>query len=114
MNDLPNIYDDLRKNDRYFLALLAAFVLGLLLLFYKDLNPWMQRHFVPAYAIYFLGAALIAQIQNMAGIRERRRCEAQGQPFIGSPRLIYLSIVLAHILWFGCWLAYLVLFLWHQ
>lgn len=112
MADTPDIYSELRKNDRYFLAILAAFVLGLFLLFYKDLDPWMRRHFVPAFAVYLLGAALIAQIQNMVGIRERRRCEASHIPFIGSPPRIFLALVIAHVMWFVGWLIYLLIFLW--
>jgi hypothetical protein len=113
MAEAPDIYAELRKNDRYFLAILAAFVLGLLLLFYKDLDPWIKRHFVPAYAVYLLGAALIAQIQNMVGIREQRRCKANGTAFIGSSPRIFVTLVVAHVVWFACWLIYVLLYLWH-
>jgi hypothetical protein len=112
MSDRQDLYEELKKNDRYFLAILAAFVLGLLLVFYKDLQPWLQRDFVPALVVYLLGAALIAQVQNMAGIRERRRCEAEGKPFRGSPVVVYRSVIVAHVVWFGCWVLFLLARLW--
>jgi ABC-type arginine/histidine transport system permease subunit len=113
MGDIPNIYDELKKNDRYFLAILASFILALLLLFYKDLDEWVKRTFVSAYVVYIVGAALLAQIQNMTGIRRRRQCEARGEPFVGTYTFVFWAIIALHILWFGTWVSYLITHLGH-
>ena len=104
-----NAVSVIKKNDRYFLALLAAFVLGLLLLFYKDLQPWMQKLFVPSYVVYIIGTALIAQIQQMVGTREELRCKSSERDFTGSPRWFFRCVIVIHILWFALWVTYLLL-----
>ncbi len=109
MSDLPNaIHKKLKRNDRYFLAFIAAFVLGLLLLFYKELDPWMQKQFVPSFVVYLIGAALVAQIQQMFGRREKLRCRAKGVLFVGTAPLIFGLVVLTHALLFGAWVYYLI------
>lgn len=107
MAELPQtIFDEVKRNDRYFLPILGAFILGLLLLFYKDLDAWIQEKVVPGYVVYLLGAALIAQVQNMLGNRERLRCEAQARPFTGTKRSYFVAIVAFHITWFAAFVAF--------
>lgn len=103
-----SLLDEIKKNDRYFLAILGIFVLGLLLLFYKDLSWWMQKRFLPAYVVYLLGAGLLGQIQNMTGIRRRRKREAKGKPHVGTWWWIFWPIVALHLMWFGFWVATLI------
>jgi hypothetical protein len=96
------IYDEVKRNDRYFLPILGAFILGLLLLFYKDLDPWIQKKLIPAYVVYLMGAALIAQVQNMLGVcaadASHRRSE-HGARFVAGLRrrqsvVVSLSLLL--------------------
>ena len=68
----------------------------------------MQKQFVPTYIVYVIGAALIAQIQNMLGNRERLRNEAVGKPFVGSAPVAFWLSVVAHVGWFSAWIAFLL------
>lgn len=111
MSDSDNnigVIEFVRRNDRYFLSLLAAFVLSLLLLFFKELTPWMQRYLIPSYVVYLLGTALIAQIQQMVGMREQLRCAAANRSFLGTHRYFFAGIIAAHVLWFAAWIAFLL------
>ncbi len=56
--------------------------------------------------VVLLGAALIAQVQNMLGNRERLRCEAQARPFTGTKRSYFVAIVAFHITWFAAFVAF--------
>lgn len=115
---------EIGKNDRYFFSLFSVFILGLLLLFYKDLTEWMRHSFVPAFTIYIIGTALIAQIQNMLGNRKFLRCKAnkkkrckaneeerckanKEERFTGLDTWQFTIIVSTHILWFFLLLWYL-------
>jgi len=106
MNE-PALIKKLRKNDRYFISLLSVFILGLLLLFYRDLDDWMRHFFVPAFTIYIIGTALIAQIQNMLGNRVKLRCKANNNKFVGIEQWKFSIIITAHIGWFFLFLWYL-------
>ncbi|TQK10711.1 hypothetical protein [Herbaspirillum sp. SJZ107] len=103
-----SLLTSISKNDRYFLAILGIFVLGLLLLSYKDLSDWIKNRFLPSYVVYLIGAGLLGQIQNMTGIRRRRYLAARNQPHTGTWAWIFWSIVVLHFVWFGTWLAILI------
>ena len=108
MSSAPQeVLSGMKGNDRYFLPLIAAFVLGLLLLFYRDLDPWIQRQFVPSFVVYLVGGALVAQVQQMVGMREELRCKADGRSFIGSPKWFFRGVIGAHVAWFAAWVVYL-------
>ena len=100
------LLDEIKRNDRYFVALLAAFVLGLLLLFYEHLSPWIQSRFVPAYVVYVTGVSLIGQLQNMVGNRTKLRCDAAQEQFVGTPRWFFSLIVFTHIAWFAAFILF--------
>jgi hypothetical protein len=100
------LLEKIRKDDRYFFSLLAVFILGLLLLFYKDLDLWIQQVFVPSFTIYIIGSALIAQIQMMLGNRKKLRCENKKIDFTGLETWQFSMIITSHIFW-------LLLFIWH-
>jgi len=104
MSSLPS---DLQKNDRYFLAILGASILAMLLACYKELSPWLQERFIPAYVVYLVGTALLAQVQNMTGIRRRRLQEARCEPFTGTWPVVFWCIVALHMTWFVLWVLYL-------
>ena len=109
MTETPHdILSSIKNNDRYFLSLIAAFALALLLLFYKDLNPWIQRQLVPSFVVYLIGSALVGQVQQMVGTREELRCKAEGKTFVGSPKLFFHGVIIVHVGWFATWVAYLI------
>lgn len=92
--------DDIRKNDRYYLSVFAFFVSIVVLLFSDKLDASVRDKIVTSLVVYAVGAALIAQIQNMLGNREALRCLARSQPFEGIHRGAFAGVCLAHVGWF--------------
>ena len=54
----------LAKDTRYFPCFVALLVLGLFLLFFKELNEELRKFFVPSLGIYIIGTSLIAWWQT--------------------------------------------------
>jgi hypothetical protein len=53
--DVPNFYENIAKDSRYFPALVAVLVLGVMLLFFDKLSDSLKTWFVPSLVGYLLG-----------------------------------------------------------
>jgi hypothetical protein len=101
-----DLSEQLKNNDRYFISIFAVLILSLLLLFFKDLTPFMKEKFVPSFVVYLVGTVLLAQIQNMVG---NRAILKQGTSFKGTHQVFFWGIVLLHVIWFSLFIWYLLI-----
>jgi len=95
--------------DRYVYIpfLSSALVLGLFLLFYRDLDPAVRSGLVAALAIYVIGASLIGYVYHDLDARNCVRAGAEQRPPLPQPLWISALVWFAHIAWFGLLVIYL-------
>ncbi len=95
----------------------GTFVLGLFLLFFRDLDPDLRARLVPAIAIYVLGLSLLALWYFVLGARNAARVGArnaarpeadQREEKAGpQPRWIFISFMALHVVWIILLIVYL-------
>jgi hypothetical protein len=99
--DTTKLPQSLQGNDRYFLTYVVGAIFAMLMLFYDKHGAWIKDTLMPSLPLYLVGTALIAQIQNMLGNRERiRKGKLPGEEVI-IPRWKFLAIIGSHIVWFS-------------
>jgi hypothetical protein len=108
--DTTKLPQSLQGNDRYFLTYVVGAILTLLMLFYDKHSIWMKETLMPAIPLYLIGTALVAQIQNMLGNRERiRQGKAIGEEvIISKPK--FASIIGLHVIWFLVFIWYILVY----
>lgn len=100
----PKVYESLFRMPRLIPALIAALILGLFLLFFREL-PYLIQHFLlPSLAVYALGAALLGMFHRLIAITYANPNERWNEHTIH----IVIRIVLygIHILWFAALIWY--------
>lgn len=63
MNPSQSLVEKLNPN-WYSVAIINILVLGILMLFYKELTPISKQYLIPSLVIYTIGNALIGHIQG--------------------------------------------------
>ena len=108
-----------RKSWTFFPTLVGAFVLALLLLFYKDLDPALRNPFVPALVVYVLGSGLIGFWHYVCAVRDALKLEAKQKraPQEGKeppsreagPLWRFVTAMVLHGLWLAAFAAFVAL-----
>jgi hypothetical protein len=108
MSDFVGFTKSVARDLRYFPTLISALLLGLLLLFFKELPEPMKQYLVSSLAVYTLGSALLAYVQSMLAWRREFQLKREGREkeFVGNQPLVFALIVLLHVIWFGCLIGY--------
>jgi len=91
----------------YFPFLGSVLVLGLLLLFYRDLDAPIRNALVPAWAIYTIGTLLIGYIYHDLDARNCVKAKAEGRRPLPQPRGVFVLVTCGHAVWFGLLIMYL-------
>ena len=98
MEQLSLFTKHVAQDARYFPTLIGAFLIGLLLLFFKDLSDPI-KNLVPSLIIYVIGTAFIAYLQSMFALRKQLEDERAGKVFTGNSKLVFGIMVGLHVLW---------------
>jgi hypothetical protein len=111
MSEPSKPIENVAKDARYFPTLVGMFVLGLLLLFLKDLNDPIKQYLVPSLVIYVLGTSFLGYWQSMLAWREELKHEGAKEgtlegPFIGTRPKTFTAIKILHVLWLLMLIAY--------
>lgn len=108
MSELSKYIENVAKDARYFPTLVGVFVLGLLLLFFKDLGDPIKQYLVPSLVIYVLGASFLGYWQSMLawreelkhkGEKEKPEGEKKVSVYIGTRPKTFTLITVVHVLW---------------
>jgi hypothetical protein len=99
MEQLSLFTKHVAQDARYFPTLIGAFVVGLLLLLFKELSDPIKQHLVPSLIIYVIGTAFIAYLQSMLALRKQLEDEKAGQVFTGNSKPVFGIMVGLHVLW---------------
>jgi len=95
-----NILKPLGRSYVYFPFLCAAFLLGLMLLFYRELDCTIRTVLVPAIAVYMIGTSIIGYIYFELDVRNCVKAVAEKRDPLPQPLWITIIFWLAHIIWF--------------
>jgi hypothetical protein len=107
MSEPSKSIENVAKDARYFPTLVGIFVLGLLLLFLKDLSDPIKQYLVPSLVIYVLGTSFLGYWQSMLAWREElKHKDAKESTFIGTRPKTFMAINILHVLWLLMFLAY--------
>jgi len=108
MSDFVGFTKSVAQDVRYFPTLISALILGLLLLFFKELAESIKQYLVPSLAVYTLGSAFLAYVQSMLAWRREFKLKQEGREkeFIGNQPFVFALIVFLHAIWFGCLIGY--------
>ena len=85
----------------------TAFIFGLLLLFYKELDSTLQTILVPAIAVYMIGALLIGYLYFELDVINGVRAKNRGVDADPQPSSIIWTFRILHIIWFLLLMIYL-------
>lgn len=96
------LYESLVKAPRLVPALFSVLVLGLFLLFLRELPEEMQTYLVPSVAIYGLGASLLGMLHRLVAYHY----EVAGNNERTIPIRWRVILYAAHVLWFVSLIAY--------
>ncbi len=115
---MSGVQEAVKSVARYWLstfALASVFVLGLSLLFFRDLDQSLRSYLVPGLVVYVLGNFLLAHFHLILGKRNEakhaRECEANPQHTRACPPLRWWAaglVCIAYFAWLGALVAYLV------
>jgi hypothetical protein len=107
MSEASKSIENVAKDARYFPTLVGIFVLGLLLLFLKELSDPMRQYLLPSLVIYVLGTSFLGYWQSMLAWREElKNKDAEEGAFIGTRPRTFAAIVILHVLWLFMLIAY--------
>jgi hypothetical protein len=106
MEQLTLFTKHVAQDARYFPTLVGAFLLGLLLLFFKELSDPIKQYLVPSFIIYVIGTAFIAYLQSMLALRKQLEDERDGKVFTGNSKPVFGAMVGLHVLWLAGWIWY--------
>lgn len=106
MDNLPEFFQGVIKDFRYGITLVSAFVLGLLLLFYREFSVFMQEIFIPSLAVYTLGTGLIAGIQILLTVSANTKAMADEKKPRGISENNLKGIIIVHICLFVLFIVY--------
>lgn len=84
----------------YSLSILSLLVLGILMLFFKELPDIIKERMIPALVIYTIGTGLIGYFQG-AYFRAKSNKSSFKEPF-----WIYFIL---NVIWFGMFIIYLIM-----
>ena len=107
MSNFTTLAKDAAQDMRYFPVLISALILGLLLLFFKELTEPMRQYLIPSMAIYTLGSAFLAYAQSMFALRRKLKLEAEekSKKYNGNHPVVFGIILCLQTGWF-IWLVY--------
>ena len=116
MSEQFNFAQRAAQDVRFLITVVAALVLGLLMLFIKEATPFMKNTLIPSLAIYTIGTGLIAGIHTVLVRRSETLFQielekvgkdlnkTEARPML-SP--IGLSVIFGvHVIWFILFCAY--------
>jgi hypothetical protein len=103
MSERTSVVENVAKDARYFPSLVGVFVLGLLLLFLKELSDSTKQYLVPSLVIYVLGTSFLGYWQSMLAWREELKKEST---YIGTRPKTFATIVVLHVFWLCLLIAY--------
>jgi len=90
-------------------TLAGVFVLGMLLLFFRDLDTALRLRLVPAVVVYVLGVSLLAFFYWDLDARNCVTSAKKGEKMPGpQPLWIFGLFIAAHMVWFLLFVIYLL------
>ena len=111
MSDISEIAKFVAGDVRYGITIISAFVLGLILLFLKELKefcPFVPECIVPALIVYTIGTAIIGHIQILITVSTNTKAQAAGKRQRGIHERHLCIVLCAHGIWFGLFLAFII------
>lgn len=97
------------KYFQYGITLVSAFILGLLLLFFKELTNFFQDILIPSLVVYTIGSGLIACIQILLTVSANTKAMAKKETPSGIKEGNLTIIIITHIVWFALFILYNVI-----
>ena len=85
----------------------SGFVLGLLLLVFRDLDSDLRARFISALVVYVLGLAILAFVYFDLDVRNCRYAYLAREEAKPQPPKVFWSYVVVHGLWLGALIGYL-------
>ncbi len=85
---------------RYGVTIISTLVLGILVLLFKDLTPFIQNTVLPAIIVYTLGTAVIGHLQILITVSTNTKANANGEKARGIKESHLRFIMVAHVIWF--------------
>ncbi len=107
MSNITDIAKFAAADFRYGITVFSVFLLGMLLLFFKDLSPFLRDIAVPALLVFTLGSALIAHVQLLLTSSENTKNIADGNNARGIKESHLRTIIIAHSIWVLCFALFL-------
>ncbi len=102
-----NILKPFAKSYAYFPFLCAAFIFGLMLLFYKELDCTIRTILVPAFAVYIMGTSIIGYVYFEMDRINCVMAAKRGESPLPQPRRAVWTIRGIHIIWLLTLIYYL-------
>ena len=100
----PKVYESLFRMPRLIPALIAVLILGLFLLFFRELPYLVQNFLLPSLAVYALGAALLGMFHRLIAITYANPSEHWNEHTI--PIIMRVILYGIHISWFAALIRY--------
>lgn len=102
-----NILKQLPRSYVYFPFLCEAFIFGLMLLFYKDLDLNIRTILIPAIAVHLIGTSIICYIFHELDVINCVKARNRKEDPSPQPWLVTCAIWAVHIGWFLLLIKYL-------
>lgn len=106
MSELGIFTKNVAQDTRYFPTLIGALLVGLLLLFFKELSDPIKLYFLPSLVIYVIGTSFLAYLQSMLALRKQMENDRDKIVFTGNAKPVFWTIVSLHVLWLACFIWY--------
>ena len=110
MSNISDIAKFAAGDSRYGITVLSGFVLGLLLLFLKELkeiSAFVPLYVIPGLIIFTIGTAIIGHIQILLTVSANTKAVAADKQPSGIKESHLTRILWAHAIWFILFLCYL-------
>lgn len=111
MSDISDIAKFVAADFRYGITMVSGFVLGLLLLFLKELKgccPFVLTYVIPALVVYTIGTAVIGHIQILLTASTNTKRQASGLPARGIWERGLCVVLIAHVIWFLLFFGFVI------
>jgi len=105
---MTKIFNDVAESfyrmPRFAPAIFSAFLCGLLLLFYRELEQGLRSFLVPSLVVYALGSTLIGTLHRHLGITYKEFGDPNTEKHI--PKGWKIAIFTLHLILFCLWILY--------
>lgn len=103
-SDKNKVLDSLTRMPRFGPALFAVLILGIVLLFLKELDENIKSFMIPSLVVYALGSSFLSSFHRMLGYHYKIAEDPNNEKPIPLGWKIVLLVM--HILWFASFVFY--------